>query len=618
MLRAPTLLRSPKRLTAALGAGAVTIAAAITLTAGPAAAATVDCQFGQGAITADSLTSPVMAGVDITKPISVSCTGLIPSLASGYVIAQAGPGAALVPVSAAQSFANTADISFISSDGSGAANGTFTPWAQTLANGSTCAPTQSQANAGLTCTFAVAQVATQANVGSVAVIFSGQNTPAAPTLSTDHPSYPPGGTVTLSGSGFYGSPIGGTPAAASPPLPALPAPTLLLDGSPLGNALTTTPATWSNPAANTLSVGGDLGGSLTVPLANSIAAGTHHLTVIQADSTPYPGPAGSSAGTVTQSVAFTVGATTLTASAASGTPGTIVTLSGSNWLPGIPATASFTNVGSTTSSLTVNGSGQLSGTITPVGTDVGPIVVTQTDGATPPTVLTEQVAFTVSNVPLACTGVAGGAADPCTVGQVIHEQVNGTAKGLIVSQSNGPCTSVSNPNAVPDVHLDTTTLNGHEQFAKGCINTVNITDERGTLPGWDATGQLEKDFSGGLYGANAWDHTIPGSNLVWTPSQVLLADGGANLTPGNAGSGVPSEVTNGSPSALPVAAPDAGLMAPGTPYASAPDTSGLAQLCSAAQNGGGGSFECNASLKLAVPAWVSTGSYQAVLDVVVS
>ena len=88
--------RTAPRLAAAIGAGAVTVTAALTLTAGPSAATTgPDCTFTDttNPASADSLTNPVLT-VTTGDSVTVACTGL--AATTGYAMSEATPGAGLV------------------------------------------------------------------------------------------------------------------------------------------------------------------------------------------------------------------------------------------------------------------------------------------------------------------------------------------------------------------------------------------------------------------------------------------------------------------------------------------------------------------------------------------
>ena len=82
--------------------------------------------------------------------------------------------------------------------------------------------------------------------------------------------------------------------------------------------------------------------------------------------------------------------------------------------------------------------------------------------------------------------------------------------------------------------MGNTVLNGHAQTAHGALNTVTVTDTRGTNAGWTLTGQLEGDFINATPGNENGNTTvtgvepnshnrIPASNLSWAPSVSLTA-----------------------------------------------------------------------------------------------
>jgi hypothetical protein len=230
-----------------------------------------------------------------------------------------------------------------------------------------------------------------------------------------------------------------------------------------------------------------------------------------------------------------------------------------------------------------------------------------------------------------------------------------------------------NPSAIL-VNLSSVTLGpGVFQAGQGELNTVEINDSRGTLSGWTVTGILESDFIGPAVGN---DNTIPADYLTWNPSVSLTYPG--NLNPGvvpfgtvsppvyapdacpagsqatgtnsniicptvndNAGDNNPAgnaatgqlggttapenhagdplwpATTAEGPSGLlneSQAGPIANL---GTSDAGAPDfgTQPAQVLCEAASGGGGGAFNCDASLSLAVPPYIAAGHYTATMDI---
>jgi hypothetical protein len=225
-------------------------------------------------------------------------------------MSEATPGAGLVTgLANAEQFTDVSKAVFPTTDATGALTQDYTIWSKTVSNGSACPPAQEQANAGLTCTLAVADFSGNSQ-GAVELVFSGQPMPAAPVLHTNAATYLPGGTVTLSGSGFYGTPMTGSPDASAVPF-AIPAATVLLDGTPVTNQVTTSAATWPDAMSDSLTAGGVLGGNLAVTLPGGASLGTHTITVIQPNTTPYPGPGATDAAnhTITQSVNFKVAST---------------------------------------------------------------------------------------------------------------------------------------------------------------------------------------------------------------------------------------------------------------------------------------------------------------------
>jgi hypothetical protein len=228
----------------------------------------------------------------------------------------------------------------------------------------------------------------------------------------------------------------------------------------------------------------------------------------------------------------------------------------------------------------------------------------------------------------------------------------------------------SNPSAIL-VNLSTVTLGaGVFQAGQGVLNTVEVNDSRGTLTGWTVTGILESDFVGPTVGN---DHTIPADYLTWNPSVSLTFPGdlAAGVVPfgtvappvygpdacaagsaatgtnsniicptvnDNAGSANPAGVTNNGEGYSPHATdplwpgltngsegpsglinevhagPIANL---GTWDTNEPDfnTEPAQVLCQAASGGGGGAFNCDASLSLAVPPYVAAGHYTATMDI---
>lgn len=481
-------------------------------------------------------------------------------------IAQANTAAGAASVAAvngAQAFANIGGAVLVSGS-----PGT-TPRPFTLANYTLPSPLaafgvsggavdQNVVNAGLAAVLAWADAGTQAQFAVAQIQFGNQNPNVTTTLTaTDSHA---GGTVTLGGTHFWGSPINGdgTPAAVAA---GIPNPTVLLDGAPIAGTASITAAD-VNPSNGALTVGGVLSGSVTLP--NNIAAGPHSLTVIEPNTTPYDGNGPSNS--VTASTTFNVSGPTATASPATAQDGTVVAVTGDGFAPNFPASLSFTS-GSDTGSATVDATGHLTGSIT-VHTanealgqnDVH--VVQATSG------LTATAALNISAIP--------------TLHQTINETVL-PGSGLGDTQSGSTIT------------MSDTTLNGHVQTAHGNLNRVTVTDTRGTNVGWTLTGQLESDFANASPGAENHNpnggitdphNNIPAGNLSWVPA-VSLNDPTDGLV---------GDVNAGSASAL--------------------SKTSAKTLAIAGVGGGGGTWQADASFSLVVPSYVNKGTYSAVLDLV--
>ncbi|MEU0939344.1 hypothetical protein [Embleya sp. NPDC005971] len=150
----------------------------------------------------------------------------------------------------------------------------------------------------------------------------------------------------------------------------------------------------------------------------------------------------------------------------------------------------------------------------------------------------------------------------------LKQDLTGTIAGgaLTISQENG------------GIKLSDVTLNGTEQNMTGALNTVTVKDYRGGATGWTLTGAVT-DFSNNAGG------TIPAEKFSWTPK----------LTPGE---GSPSQAVAGS--AGPIGKTGATL-------ASAPNADVT-----------GGTFQADAGLSLAVPAYQAPGNYSATLTLSIS
>jgi hypothetical protein len=260
----------------------------------------------------------------------------------------------------------------------------------------------------------------------------------------------------------------------------------------------------------------------------------------------------------------------------------------------------------------------------------------------------------------------------CLVQQGLGQQVIGT--NLTVTEyaaTSGIGAPGQNPSAIL-VNLGAVTLGpGVFQAGQGMLNTVEVNDSRGTLSGWTVTGILESDFIGPAVGN---DNIIPADYLTWNPSVSLTFPG--NLNAGVVPFGTVSPPVYG-PDACVAGQPDGGTNSnilcptltgpsadnatganpagstnnttspenhandPAWPVTNAEGPSGLLNeieagpianlgtsdtgaadfgtqpaqvLCEAASGGGGGAFNCDASLSLAVPPYVAAGHYTATMD----
>jgi hypothetical protein len=606
------VLSHGRRIGALVAAGAAG-AAGILVVAAPAGAtpippSTSTCTFTDITSGAPSSTSALtVSGGD---HVSIVCTGLAAN--TGYASAIASP---LAQIDAAHA-TNYADVaaggaSLHNSDGSG--NWSYTVTVPPEGNNggsdpnSQCPPTQAQVNAGLTnCVLGIA-TALQVGANQMVVNYADQPTPATPTVNvTGAPKTGRvGDTISVTGSGFWGSNFGAPNAGLG-----IPAPSASIGANPAASNLTITAPTYTAPTLTP----GTLSGTITVPAGSGTGL---PVNVVEANITSRPGngPSNSVLGTAAGAFNY-LSAAAISAAPNSGGLGVTTTVTGSGFDPqGGPVTVAFSN-GTPASSVTtsVASDGTISVGLTVHAADAlgsNPITATQT--AANSDILSANTGFTVSAVsggPCATTG----APSSCLVNQVIDETVTGVPAGLIIQDGadngNAVC-AAGNPDPI-HVTLTGTTLNGKTQHATGCLNTVQVTDERGNLVGYTATGVLETDFLGGSAGAHDWDKVIPGNNLVWTPSRSLTWP-----TAPNGPSGVLSEVAAGPAGPVSVASPDANLLGGGSPYSS-PETTTPNVLATAAAGGGGGTFNLNAGLDLTVPAWVSSGTYQATMDLVVT
>ena len=292
-------------------------------------------------------------------------------------------------------------------------------------------------------------------------------------------------------------------------------------------------------------------------------------------------------------------------------------------------------------SFSVSG-GNLTGTINfgpdeQLSTSTSPITVTltATDGTT--TATTQVTVNPFQSFQTACFFGNGAAVPPlsnaqgnCTINQLIQAPVVGTS--LFISETENPTGQTPPASKVllsqVTLGLGTGTNNTNFANATGALNSVSVSDDRGTLGGWDVTGQLTDDFHnvGTNYGPTA-DNVIPADNLTWVPSVELATPGGL---PGNNANTINCPAATG-----PCTGPSGAIGGNGTLGAVASTSTpaevsagGAAvlnnmqgsakELCGTNQAaGGGGGFICNATLSLAIPPYVSEGTYQDTLNLLV-
>ncbi|MFZ4718344.1 MAG: hypothetical protein ACOYMR_02900 [Ilumatobacteraceae bacterium] len=181
-------------------------------------------------------------------------------------------------------------------------------------------------------------------------------------------------------------------------------------------------------------------------------------------------------------------------------------------------------------------------------------------------------------------------------------------------------------------------LNGEEQVSTGALQTITVTNARGTAAGWSVTAYATDLGAAGAqtfspvpgvtvaYCSNAGvgpfianpalaatvtsDRLcIPADNLGWSPTAAIAH----NDIPGDV-----AQIVAGAPSAASATDWLAALVAAGNTNDPAVGVDGLGglgggpgakTLCSAPTNHSGGTFTCNASLYLGVPASAGAGTY---------
>jgi hypothetical protein len=256
-------------------------------------------------------------------------------------------------------------------------------------------------------------------------------------------------------------------------------------------------------------------------------------------------------------------------------------------------------------------------------TDPGaPVVLTftATDSGIPP------LTSTPTNISIKVLGnQCDATAAPCDLTQIVIQNVVGTVMTM---------------DKVPGVvSMSDVTLNGAPQVSTGALNTLTVTNARGTAAAWSVTAYATdlgasgtptftvpvapgavipvcSNAGAGPFTAVATAESgpigsnrlcIPGDNLGWSPAAVV----GHSTIPGDV-----AEVVAGAPSAADAATWLAALVAAGNTKDPGVGVNGLGglgstnTLCSAPVNHSGGTFTCNASLYLGVPASAAAGTYQ--------
>ena len=554
--------------------------------------------------------STVVAGVAPGDTLTVQCTGL-PTSATLTVTEQSPLASVVSPANLA---ADELDVQVQVSAGTDASgNLPATPFALPEAfdassgfaatdPSAACPPNPTQLDAGLVACSLVVLDGTGTVLDQAQVLYAGQPQPQAPTLALSVGSGADGGTVAVQDAPAATSHWWGDPTQ----LVHIPASSILVGATPsTSSTVAVAPASYTVPvvsgtpqwATGSLQPPA-LSGSFTVPSESSSA--TTEVSIFESDVAA--GVTGNSTnpsfpGEVTASAAFDVvdtGAATLSVDPGQGGTGSAVVVTGANWDPqGGPVSLSFSQtpaspfaqIGSDTATATVQANGAFVGVLI-VGTsetagltgpDAANVVATQSavHGASP-------AAIDASTPFVLEVGCA--ASGPCSLLTSLTAQVQGAE----LTMSELPQAGQANPDSVA---LSTVTLSGQFGEATGQLSTVLVTDDRGTLTGWSVIGQLEGPFENTTPTGATVDNQIPADYLTWQPSVSLQVSGAKP-------SGVLSEVQAGAPSAL-------------------NDMTGSPQrLCSATAGGGGGSFDCNAAVVLAIPPQIAAGSYGGVIDVV--
>jgi hypothetical protein len=705
---------------AALFAGVVAgfAVSALPASATPIPPATGTCTYTD---TNTSQSSQDLLIVHPDDVISISCTGLTTNgstVENGTVaIAEASGLAAIASGGGgASGFADTAHV-VLGSASSGNFSGSFTvgttgdathPFTPSNGDaGAVCPPNQAQINSGIVgCNLAVADVASTTGLNTLIMVWASESPPNDPPNLTLAPTSGAAGDVLTASDTGCATPVtatshcwwgagdtGATSGTGTPPQPPNSI-TAAIDGTALASSAlnlnislgvycasgATASACTSQPL-DTL-IGPHLSGTITTP--GTLAAGSHTVEVDEVNETPFPGsgtlaiiPPGQVANVGAKASFSAFGAPTITPNPTSAGAGATVSLSGTNWDPqGGAVTCQFTTAatGKTVDSTnlgTPNASGAVSGSINVTSNEAtgsNPITCTQTakDGAT----LTATASFTVLALSSTCSIDGTGLPTSCSVQQVVAATVSGT--NLTITEQTTAAGTVINGltcNGNPDplhVTLTGVTLgNGNgtnnQQFegALGCINRVQVSDDRGTLAGWTVNATMESDFLNATPSGNngpdcagltnkaprapwaeftssstpevGWpsgknwptgnptgtvntgtrtyntgpesnngDNCIPAENLEWWPAVSTTTPSSCSTLNGVSVCG-PSNLSNE------VFAGPADVLSTGA----------ATNLCYAPGGGGGGGTNCDANLDLEVPPYVAAGTYSATMNITV-
>jgi hypothetical protein len=170
----------------------------------------------------------------------------------------------------------------------------------------------------------------------------------------------------------------------------------------------------------------------------------------------------------------------------------------------------------------------------------------------------------------------------CSLTQVISVTVTGTT--MTMDQAGS------------DVTLGGVTLDGEYKVTSGALQQITVTNARGTAAGWSVTGLVTTDFTNGTYAGGGcatpatYDRNcVPRTNLGWGPTAAIahtvIPGDVAQVTAGATGDGL-------HPWTTPVNGGGTGSM-----------------LCSSPTDHSGGTFHCNATLWLGIPASAGAGTY---------